>query len=58
MRFGYYSCCVLVEGRESAVEAMEVEVKYRFECLEVKVIDVGAPVVQKLGGLMLRGKLI
>ena len=40
MRFGYYSRCVLVEVRESVVEAMEVEVKYGFECLEVKVIDV------------------
>jgi hypothetical protein len=52
MRFGYYSCCVLVEVRESAVEAMDVAVKYGFERLEVKVIDVRAPVVRKLGGLI------
>ena len=45
MRFGYYSRCVLVEVRESAVEAMDVAVKYGFERLEVKVIDVRAPVV-------------
>jgi hypothetical protein len=52
MRFGYYSRCVLVEVRESAMEAMDVAVKYGFERLEVKVIDVRAPVVRKLGGLI------
>jgi hypothetical protein len=30
----------LIEVRESAVEAMDVEVKYGFEHLKVKVIDV------------------
>jgi hypothetical protein len=30
----------LVEVRESVMEAMDVEVKYGFECLKVKVIDV------------------
>jgi hypothetical protein len=35
----------LVEVRESAVEAMDVELKYGFESLEVKIIDIGAPVV-------------
>ena len=39
-RLGYYSRCVLVEVRESVVEAMDVEVKYGFERLKVKVIDV------------------
>jgi len=30
----------LIEVRESAMEAMDVEVKYGFERLKVKVIDV------------------
>jgi hypothetical protein len=35
----------LVQVRESAVEAMDVAVKYGFDGLEVKVIDIRAPVV-------------
>jgi hypothetical protein len=42
----------LVEVRESAVEAMDVELKYGFKSLEVKIIDIGAPIVRKLGGLI------
>lgn len=42
---GYHSRCVLVQVRQSAVEAMDIGVKYGFDGLEVKVIDIRAPVV-------------
>jgi len=50
MRFGYYSRCVLVEVRESAMEAWMLQLNMDLKRLEVKVIDVRAPLYENSVG--------
>lgn len=49
---GSDSRCLLIYVGEGAVEAMEIVRKYSFEGLEVEVVDIRAPVVRKLRGLI------